>query len=114
VLLGLDKRFCWCFLGWFGEKNSEVKVLARFFPELSCHSGGVGQLDKAVFVSDDVLQVPPFLGQGIAKQPESFTQQDGRYRQLDFVHQAELEKTLAQHGPTHEPDEARVARELMS
>src|SRR5579859_6344206 len=78
----------------------------------SRHSGCVGKLDKPVLVSDHVRQIPPLLCYRTIEQTEPFPQQDGRNRQLDFIHETKFEKALAQHRSPYEPDVSIARREL--
>src|SRR5215472_9174146 len=64
----------------------------------------VRQLNEAVLVADYVFQEPLLLAAGISEQGQSVAQCDGRDHQSDFIHQAELKKTLAELRTPHQPD----------
>src|SRR5262249_17755598 len=70
----------------------------------NCSGSEVRHFNKAVLVGDYVFQIPSLLCGRVTKQAQAVTQQNRSYGQLNFVHQAEFEKTLRQHGSAYEPD----------
>jgi hypothetical protein len=58
--------------------------------------------------------MPLLLGTEITEYVQPVTRYDRRYHQSDFIHQAEPEKTLALHGPSHQSDASVSRREYLS